>query len=127
MYIFVLGHAFICFSTLKLFTMLISVLNSIASGRMVRFQSVLLFRGSAAACDELFNDLADLLERVSTYTNLLIIGDINDDRRCAGFKYLGITFIAGTVLQPDFGVIKQRFYSACIIRYWCIVNMLMTL
>jgi len=29
------------------------------------------------------------------------------------FKYLGITFIAGTGLQLDFGIIKQRFYSAC--------------
>jgi len=30
-----------------------------------------------AACDEFFDDLADLLEHVATYTDLLIIGDIN--------------------------------------------------
>jgi len=40
--------------------------------------TIVIYRpGSVAACDDFFDHLSDLLERVSMYTNLLIIVDIN--------------------------------------------------
>ena len=40
--------------------------------------TIVIYRpGSASACDDFFDDFADLLERISMYSNLLIIGYIN--------------------------------------------------